>query len=181
MRTVIVLLMAAALAPSALSQTARTYEYDALGRLAKVTPSSGIPVCYTYDLADNRTTVAAANGCTTGGGGGGGSNSPPTANADYFVSYYINPWTEEYDVLPNDTDPNLPGDTLSIVSVTGTGSGKFSIVNVDGHNMLYWSGSASAGTKNFTYTMKDAANATSSASLTIQFIICKPGDECYGW
>lgn len=56
------LLTSAAVAPAS-AQTTQTFEYDALGRLTKATPSSGTPVCYTYNPADNRTNVSA--GCTS--------------------------------------------------------------------------------------------------------------------
>lgn len=167
-------------AAPALSQTTTSYTYDVLGRIIKVTPPSGTPVCYKYDGADNRTSVTGAAECTVTSGSWVNANLTPTANNDFFASYYINPYTEVYDVLANDTDPDLPADSFSLVSVTGSGSGNFSIVTVGGTQMLQWSGTATPGTKNYTYTMKDSTNRTSSATLTIQFILCKPGDECYG-
>ena len=56
------LLAGTALVPAS-AQTTQSFEYDALGRLTKATPSSGTPVCYTYNPADNRTNVSA--GCTS--------------------------------------------------------------------------------------------------------------------
>ncbi len=174
MRCFGVAVVMALLTSSATAQVSQTYSYDALGRLTKVTPSSGTPVCYNYDSADNRTSVSAASGCSAGGGGG----SPPTAHNDYYATYYKNPVTAYYYVLSNDTDPDLPADTLSITSVSGSG---LSIVNVGGADALLWSGTATPGVKNFTYSIKDSTNQTSSATLTIEFLLCKPADECYEW
>ena len=81
------------LAPLALAQTTRTYSYDALGRLTKVTPGTGTPVCYAYDAADNRASVSAVAGCVAGASPPPPPppppppNSPPTAvNAAMMMS-----------------------------------------------------------------------------------------------
>ncbi len=170
MRTKLIVLGLMLCSAPALSQTTTTYTYDSVGRVVKVTPSSGLPTCYKYNRADNRVSVAAQSGCT--------HTSPPTANADYVVTYYKNPVTAYYGVLGNDTDPDLPADTLSITSVSGYG---LSIVNVGGVDALLWSGTATPGVKNFTYYIEDSTGSTSSATLTIEFILCKPADECYEW
>ena len=62
-------------APAVASETI-AYQYDALGRLTKVsrtgTVNNGANACYTYDPANNRTNVTASPSadCTAGGGGG---------------------------------------------------------------------------------------------------------------
>ena len=181
MRRIIAAIGLVMLAPLALAQTTRTYSYDVLGRLIKVTPGTGTPVCYNHDVADNRTNVSAAAGCV-----GGASpppppppppppNSPPTAVNDYFaIMVTAQPWSEAFPVLINDTDPDLPGDTMTITSVTGVGSANVTIAG--GGSYLSWSGTA-LGSKHLTYTIKDSANQTSSAFLDIDFVDC-PGGVC---
>lgn len=168
MRSVVSAVALILIAPSGLAQTTRTYSYDALGRLVKVTPGTGTPVCYTHDAADNRTTVTATTGCTVGGGGGGG-NSPPTA-VDDWIFVEAPSWSGNIGALANDTDPNLPSDTLSVVSVSGTSNASI----VGGGADVYYSGTAPGET--FSYTMRDAAGATSSATITVSifWIECGP-------
>lgn len=157
-------------APPALSQTTTTYTYDSLGRVVKVAPSSGTPTCYKYDRVDNFRTVSATGGCS--------EKSGPVANADYFASCYTNPWFEYYNPIGNDEDWDLPADKLTITSVTGTGSGNFSVVNFGGNDILQWSGSATPGIRNFTYYIQDNQGATSSATMQIEFILNKPANPC---
>jgi hypothetical protein len=155
------------------TQTTRTYAYDVLGRLVKVTPGTGTPVCYSLDPADNRKIVAAAAGCTPAMGTGA-ANLPPVATNDYFaVMVTAQPYVGDFPVLINDTDQNLPNDTMTITSITGPGSANITIV---GGTYLHWSGTA-LGSKHLTYTIRDAANATSTAFLDIDFVSC-PGGVC---
>lgn len=84
------------------------------------------------------------------------------------------PYDGDFNVLLNDTDPNLPNDTLTITAVSGIGSANITITG--GGTLLHWSGTAN-GTKNLTYTIKDSTNLTSSASLQIDFVYC-PGGTC---
>jgi YD repeat-containing protein len=156
-------------APLAFAQTTQTYSYDALGRLIKVTPGSGTPVCYSFDAADNRTSVSAAAGCTPGGGGGGGGqNAPPVANEDYVVflatAWY---WEGPLGVVFNDTDPDLPNDNLTVTSVTGS---PYASV-MPGGGDAYFAGPPGSYTLN--YTIKDNQNATSSASIILEIIYCE--------
>jgi YD repeat-containing protein len=156
------------IAPLAVAQTTRTYSYDALGRLIKVTPGSGTPVCYSFDAADNRASVAAAAGCTPGSGGGG-QNSPPVAFDDmlYFMSF-SSMWSGNLGVLFNDADPDLPNDTLTVTSVTGS---PYASVAAGGSD-IYFSGPV--GSYVLTYTIKDAQNATDSALVYLSIVYCSP-------
>jgi YD repeat-containing protein len=157
MRFIGMTVVAGLLVSSASAQSSNTYTYDGFGRLTKVTPSTGTPVCYNYDAADNRTTVTAAVGCTSQGGG---QNSPPQAVNDvYFRTMPGSTWSGYLYVLTNDTDPNLPSDTLTVVSVSGS---PYATVYSNGQQ-LYFSGPE--GDYVLTYTIRDAAFATSSATV----------------
>ena len=174
MRNIAAILAVALLMPAALAQTARTYTYDALGRLVKVTPGTGTPVCYTHDAADNRSLVAAAANCTAptggaGGGGGGGQNYPPEAQDDFLYFQSFSPtWSGALGVLLNDTDQNLPNDVLTVTSVTGS---PYATIQAGGSD-VYFSGSAGSYTLN--YTIKDAQNATDSGTIYLTIVYCNP-------
>lgn len=169
MRRIIAAIGLMLLAPVALAQTTRTYSYDVLGRLTKVTPGTGTPVCYAYDPADNRTNVSAAAACTAGGPGGG-QNFPPVAIGDYVVALAFSSfWAGPLDVLLNDTDPNLPSDTLTVTSVTGS---PYASIAAGGGDVIF---AGPPGIYNLNYTIKDSQNATSSATVTLELVYCEFG------
>jgi YD repeat-containing protein len=172
MRRVVSAIALMLVAPLALAQTTRVYTYDALGRLVKVTPGTGTPVCYTHDAADNRSVVAAAAGCTapTGGagsgGGGGGGNSPPVAiNDSYMKTTSTMTWSGTLLVRSNDTDPDLPNDTLTIIAVSGS---SYASITAGGGSITITA--APDGDYVLNYTIRDAANATSSATVNLSVI-----------
>jgi len=134
-----------------------TYKYDALGRLIEVrdTSSTSDVVKYTYDAADNRTKVK--NG-----------NFGPTAVMDgYFLMTTGGTWSGVLFVLNNDTDLDLPDDTLSVVSVSGS---TYASAAPDGVSLI----NAPIGWYTLSYTMKDAAGVTSSAEISAQVVYCNP-------
>ena len=100
----------------------------------------------------------------SGGGGGGTTNSPPNARNDNFLvdntdsNVFLN-------VLSNDSDPDLPSDSLSIVS-TGTPSNGGIVVN-NGTSLRYTPSSSFTGTETFSYTIADEAGQTDSAVVSI--------------
>jgi hypothetical protein len=159
------------IAPVAFAQTTRTFSYDEYGRLTKAAPSSGLPVCYAYDQADNRTGVVAASSCVAGGGP---ANYAPIAYDDYiYILSFTDSWSGGLSVLSNDTDADLPNDTLTVTSVSGS-----SFASVGGGADVYFNGFV--GTYTLTYSIKDAANATSSANVYLEIVRCYGPEDC-GW
>jgi YD repeat-containing protein len=160
MRAVVLAFVFAMLTPLAFAQTSETFSYDALGRLIRATPSSGSQSCYTYDAADNRTRVVVSPVCAP---------APPVANED-FVSIQISTWTwtGNLGVLLNDSDPNLPYDTLNVLSVTGSA---YASVALGGTDVRF---SGGPGYYPLQYTIKDSTNATSSNWIYLNVIYCNP-------
>lgn len=150
----------AVLLVTATADAQTTYKYDALGRLIEVretTDSSKIEK-YTYDAADNRT--AAKSG-----------NAAPTAVSDsYFLMTTSSTWSGVLSVLGNDTDPDLPDDTLSVLSTSGSA---YASAVSNGVSLS----SAPLGTHSFSYTAKDAGGLTSSTSVWVQVVYCNPTCE----
>lgn len=100
------------------------------------------------------------------------SNAAPVAVADTASATEGGP-DVVIDVLANDTDANV-GDTKTIVGVNAQGLQGTVSVAADGKTLLYSIGQSfnllKAGattTETFTYTMRDAAGATSTAGVTI--------------
>ena len=97
-------------------------------------------------------------------------NVGPTANSDTAAAVEDGP-VVVIDVLANDTDPDA-GDTKTIVSVSGGAAG--TSVSADGTRITYNVGTAfqslntgQTATDVLTYVMRDAAGATSSASVSV--------------
>ncbi len=94
------------------------------------------------------------------------TNDPPTAVNDGFA---VDAGTTDtpLDVLGNDTDPDLPADTLTITSKgTPSAGGTVKIIN-SGSQLAYTPAPGFTGTETFTYTIKDSANATATATVTV--------------
>jgi hypothetical protein len=124
-------------------------------------------VCYTHDAADNRSVVAAAAGCTAPTGGSAGGNSPPDAQDDYLFFMSTGPtWSGNLGVLLNDTDPNLPGDVLTVISVTGS---SYASIQGSGSDVHF---SGPVGSYTLTYTIRDQNNATDSATIDLVLVHC---------
>ena len=142
----------------AISADTTTFEYDALGRLEKVTRDDGTEIDIQYDAAGNRLERTVDE--DPGSGGGGPPNNPPTATNDSTTipSLYQ---TRYPNVLLNDSDPD--GDPLVITSVTQPynatvtiGSG--GVLNVTATNY---------GTGTSAYTISDGNGGTDTATLFI--------------
>ena len=133
-----------------------TYKYDALGRLVEVRDTSDTSdiATYTYDPADNRTKVKSGN-------------AAPSAIGDwYFLMTTGSTWSGVLSVLDNDTDADLPDDTLSVTSV----SGSYTSLATDGIGIT----SAPVGYHSASYTMRDANGSTSGADVYYQVVYCNP-------
>ena len=95
---------------------------------------------------------------------GGAPNQAPTAVddtatgvEDAYVTIAIS------DLLANDTDPNT-SDTKMLVSVQAPQNGSVDIV---GGNVVFTPAANFSGAASFTYTMKDAAGLTSTATVVV--------------
>jgi hypothetical protein len=96
---------------------------------------------------------------------GGTSNHAPVAVADAVnATEDISLTILASSLLANDTDADS-GDTKTLVSVQGAQHGTVSI-NSSG-NIVFVAEANFSGVANFTYTMKDAAGATSTATVTV--------------
>ncbi len=101
-----------------------------------------------------------------------GDNEAPLAQADNAVAFE-NGAAVAIDVLANDTDADL-GDTKTVLSVDAAGLKGTVSVAPGGSGVVYTVGSAfqslkagDTATETFSYTMKDAGGAQSSASVTV--------------
>jgi PKD repeat protein/uncharacterized protein YdeI (BOF family) len=92
-------------------------------------------------------------------------NSPPVAADDGFT-VYKNTTDNALSVLANDTDPDA-GDTLTIAAVSAPDHGGAVVINPAKDGLLYTPASQFVGTETFTYTIKDASEATDQATVTV--------------
>ena len=129
------------------------------------TPAAGYvgTETFTYTMRDTAgltstatvtVTVASVNHAPTA------VNDPVTVNQDTSAN--------SLNVLANDTDPDA-GDTKTITTVGATDhGGTVSIVGAGANNTLSYTPAAGfVGTETFTYTMRDTAGLTSTATVTV--------------
>ena len=93
-----------------------------------------------------------------------GENRPPSAADD---SYSVDGSTAEVvlGVMSNDTDADLPNDSLRVVSVGPTSSGGVAVNNTS--SVSYTPAAGFAGTEIFEYTIADESGATATATVTV--------------
>jgi lysophospholipase L1-like esterase len=97
-------------------------------------------------------------------GGSSDGNAPPTArDDDYSVS--SGSGSRTFDVLDNDSDPDEPGDTIRVFSVTPASNGGTVVNNITG--IRYTPAPGFVGTETFDYTIADEAGLTSTATVTV--------------
>lgn len=130
------------------------FQYDALGRLTRVTYASGAVVLYSYDAAGNRTTVIADID---------GQIPPPPNRAPVAVNdtgiEVERDTTVSLFVMDNDSDPD--SDPLTITSVSGPGAS----IGGGGAYIRYAAGSV--GNRNVGYTISDGRGGTAGATASI--------------
>ena len=164
-------LLAGLVGQPAFGQTAQNYQYDGFGRLVRTQRGTDLStaVTYSYDLADNRVQVKKGR-------------SAPVAVNDYDgfglyeygsgIFYYYLPF-----VLDNDSDADLPADSLTITSISGTGSGYFSIYYGGYPTPFYYVGLNGPpwppdGSYAITYQVQDQDGQTASAVLYFDMYSC---------
>lgn len=152
------------------------YGYDAAGNRTTLLKRDGSLLTFTYDALNRMTSKVATvgngsnppasdlgggGGDDGGGGGDGGGNTAPVAVND--VGQVSICQTGIFDVVSNDTDAD--GDTLHLVSVSGTG---FTIPSASKTEIRYVSTALrGAGNKVATYVVADPSGASDTGTLTV--------------
>lgn len=93
------------------------------------------------------------------------TNDPPIAQPDAITTAEDS--SEQILVLANDTDPDLPDDTLDIVAVSQPLHGT---AVISGTVIIYTPVEDYAGPDEFTYTISDSQGATDTAQVTVTII-----------
>lgn len=91
-------------------------------------------------------------------------NDPPTAVADSYVVQEDSA-NNILTVLTNDTDPDVPANTMTITGVNTAGT--HGTVTNDGSQLRFTPDDDYHGTTTFTYTMSDGNGDTSTATVTV--------------
>jgi VCBS repeat-containing protein len=163
-----------------LSGTAPPAAYQAALRAVTYVNTSDGPATSARTVTFTVTDDTALSGSDTRGITVAGVNDPPTAVDDSGTTDEDTPLNVSAPgVLANDTDLD-PGDTKTVVALNGSGtltqalpSGASVTINANGsysYNPLIAFQGLSTGQQasdSFTYTMRDAANAQSTATVTI--------------
>jgi hypothetical protein len=89
-------------------------------------------------------------------------NQPPVAVDDTATTFSGTPVT--IGVLANDTDPDVPAQTLTVTATTQGANGS---VTTDGTTATYTPVAGFAGTDTFTYTISDGHGGTATATVTV--------------
>ena len=130
--------------------SAQTYKYDDKGRLIQVDNANGLRTTYTYDAADNRTSVVTATPTT--------NHAPVCSNWEIVNTAPQQAGT--VNVMPTAADftghcPDADGDTVTLTSPTTLSF------------PIGWNQTLAP----ITYTVSDGKGGTGTATLTI----CRPG------
>lgn len=145
------------------TQAAETtvYDYDALGRVAKVCfVETARLITYNYDAAGNRTSVATTG--TSCGTPPPPPNQPPVAVNDTKTASLIVSNSIQVNVLSNDSDPD--GDPLTITGASCVSSGCSVSISSNKLNIT----GTTVGDKVVSYTISDGRGGTDSATVTVK-------------
>jgi len=137
-----------------------TYLYDEHSAFGSLGQGQTAVDSFTYTVTDNHgaSSTASVNITVTG------INDGPTAVNDTVTAIEDTPLTiSAASLLANDTDPDI-GDMLGVVSVQNATHGTVSFA---GGNVIFTPDANYNGAASFGYTMKDAAGATSSATVNV--------------
>lgn len=148
------------LSPAIAAETAG-FEYDALGRLIRITRDDGIVIEYDYDAAGNRERkeVFDADSGGSGGDGGGPANSPPVAGNDSArIAQYA---ARNLNLTANDSDPD--GDALTIMSVTQPSNAFVSIISANEVQIF----AEIVGFDAFQYTISDGKGGLATGIVSV--------------
>jgi len=99
-----------------------------------------------------------------------GGNSNPTGAVDSYS--VIQDSTNTLDVLANDTDPDLPAQTLSIASADAASAQGGTVTN-NGTDITYTPAASYTGPDSFTYTVTDGT--ATSTSVTVSLTVLATG------
>lgn len=134
-----------------------TYLYDEDSAFAALGQGATAQDAFTYTLTDNHGVTATATATITVTG----INDGPVAVNDSAVTNEDTPVT--INVLANDTDVDS-GDAKTLVSVQNATHGTASVA---GNDVVFTPDANYNGAASFSYTMKDAAGATSTATVSL--------------
>ncbi len=95
------------------------------------------------------------------------TNDPPNAVDDLFDTIDEDTTNNTLNVLANDSaGANDVNDTLTITATGGSPTGTVTIA-ADGKSLIYTPASGTVGQDTFTYTVRDSAGATDTATVTV--------------
>lgn len=96
------------------------------------------------------------------------ANDAPVAQNDLIDTVDEDSTNNTLNVLANDNPgPNDTNDSLTIVSTGGTPTGALTIAG-DGKSLIYTPAAGAVGTDTFTYTVRDLAGLTATATVTVE-------------
>jgi len=125
---------------------------------------------FTYTLSDGNGGVATATVTVTVSG----TNDPPVAVNDTATVSNSSPFV--LSLLGNDSDPDSPGNTNSLViaSVSPSAQGATLTISSDQKTVTYLAPTGYTGADSFTYTISDGAGGSATATASINVGIFVP-------
>ncbi|MBK9131666.1 MAG: tandem-95 repeat protein [Gammaproteobacteria bacterium] len=118
---------------------------------------------FTYTVSDGAGATDTATVTVTVGG-----NVPPVAVDDSGLSVGENSINNILEVLANDSDADIPAQTLTITTTGATSAG--GLVTPNGDTLIYTPAVGYSGTETFTYTVSDGAGGSDTATVTVAIV-----------